>query len=77
MLSRVYKSFLESAGDDLENFLGDQIKGIRWEIERELNEDIPSMAKLKGLNERIRAYAELPIKLQVRMEELEELENAE
>jgi len=77
MLSRVYKSFLESAGDDLENFLGDQIKGIRWEIERELNEDIPSMAKLKGLNERIRAYTELPIKLQVRMEELEELENAE
>ena len=77
MLSRVYKSFLESAGDDLENFLDDQIKGIRWEIERELNEDIPSMAKLKGLNERIRAYAELPIKLQVRMEELEELENAE
>ena len=77
MLSRVYKAFLESAGDDLENFLDDQIKGIRWEIERELNEDIPSMAKLKGLNERIRAYAELPIKLQVRMEELEELENAE
>ena len=77
MLSRVYKAFLESAGDDLENFLDDQIEGIRWEIERELNEDIPSMAKLKGLNERIRAYAELPIKLQVRMEELEELENAE
>lgn len=77
MLSRVYKTFLENAGTDLENFLNQQIEGIRRDIDRELSRDVPEMPKLKGLNERIRAYSELPIKLQVRLEELEELEGFE